>query len=347
MDIPSSLIAQTPKPKGDSRLLVRERDGELTHTDFANLPQLLTPESLLIFNDSKVFPARIITRALGKKMELFLLQQPEKIATDTYRSEALLKPNKAIEIGQKLELDRKVVAEVKAKENRGGHNIFTLHISCASSLQTWLESKAYVPLPPYIKRETPPTVDSPDYRAYQTVYARVSGSVAAPTAGLHFSTSLRQELEQQCINSAYITLHVSAGTFLPIRTENVADHTLLAEKYLLPAETLQAITTARRHHRPIIAVGTTTLRALESFFATSDNRPDTWQETSLYIYPQAKKFQPRVLNALLTNFHQPSSTLFLLVCGLLGRVATEKMYRTAIQQQYRFFSYGDACLLWL
>ena len=347
MDIPPALIAQTPCPRGESRLLVRDRDGKLTHAACKDLPRLLASESLLVFNDSKVFPARIITRVADKKMELLLLHQPAQITPDTYQSEALLKPSKGIEIGQKLELDSRVVAEVKARENRGGHNIFTLHISCAQSLNTWLENKAYVPLPPYIKREIPPTVDSLDYRAYQTVYARVSGSVAAPTAGLHFSSSLRQELEQRRINSAYVTLHVSAGTFLPVRSAHVADHTLLAEKYLLPAETLQVITSARCRHRPIIAVGTTTLRALESFFATPANRPDTWQETSLYIYPQREKFQPRILTALLTNFHQPSSTLFLLICGLIGSEATLELYRTAVREKYRFFSYGDACLLWL
>ena len=346
LTIPTALIAQTPRRRGATRLLVRTRDGQLTHTHFSKIASLLPRGTLLVLNNSKVFPARIkLTHG-----ELLLLGTPQRQADNLYTCEALGRPVRKLPVGTALQLADDLCVRIVAQQARGGHIILTLHFLYAGNLDTWLAQHACVPLPPYIKREDEqPAHLSADLHTYQTVYAAVSGSVAAPTAGLHFSHRSLRQLALAGIETAYLTLHVSAGTFLPLRTPDVAEHVLLPERYLMPQATLHALRTAQSQQRPIVAVGTTVLRALEDFFQAGKekSRADNWLETELFIYPQAEKYQPQLLHGLLTNFHQPDSTLFLLVCALLGTQEATHMYHTAVQRKYRFFSYGDSCLLWV
>ena len=346
VEIPPALIAQTPRRRGSTRLLVHSRAGQLQHTYFRKIASLLPRGTLLVLNNSKVFPARI----KFNQGELLLLGTPQLLHDNTYVCEALGRPVRKLPVGCELQLADDAHVQVMAQQQHSGHTTLTLHLCYAGNVNKWLARHACVPLPPYVKRDDEqPAYLSADLHTYQTVYASVSGSVAAPTAGLHFSHSCLRQLALAGIEVAYLTLHVSAGTFLPIRTENVAEHVLLPERYLLPPATLQAIRTAQTQQRPIVAVGTTVLRALEDFFSDGKEKDSAgnWLETDLFIYPQDKKFKPQLLNGLLTNFHQPSSTLFLLICALLGTQETTHMYRTAVQQKYRFFSYGDSCLLWL
>ena len=345
--IPPKLIAQMPRQRGKTRLLVRDSSGHLTHTYFSKISRILPRNTLLILNNSKVFPARL---NLPQGGELFLLNMPQATAKHLYTCEALGRPLRQLTVGCQLQLAEQVQIQVMAQRNCSEHVILTLQFSYTGDLSTWLHKNACVPLPPYIKRpHARPASQSADLHTYQTVYASVNGSVAAPTAGLHFSHSCLRQLALVGVEAAYLTLHVSAGTFLPIRTQNIADHKLLPEHYLLPQATLQAIRKAQTQQRPIVAVGTTVLRALEDFFqhGKEKSQADNWLTTELYIYPQTHKYTPQLLHGLLTNFHQPSSTLFLLICALLGTNTATAMYRTAVQHRYRFFSYGDSCLLWL
>lgn len=347
LTIPPKLIAQTPRQRGTTRLLVRDKNNHLTHTHFGKISSLLPRNTLLILNNSKVFPARL---HLPQDGELFLLNMPQVIAPYLYTCEALGRPQRKLPVGCQLQLDDQLLIQVTDQRNCSEHVILTLQFSYAGDLYAWLHKNARVPLPPYIKRpQARPAAQSADLHTYQTVYASVSGSVAAPTSGLHFSHSCLRQLALVGVEVAYLTLHVSAGTFLPVRSKNIADHKLLPERYLLPQATLQAIRKARTQQRPIVAVGTTVLRALEDFFRDGKEKHTAgkWLATELYIYPQAKKFQSSLLHGLLTNFHQPDSTLFLLICALLGTQEATHLYHTAVQQKYRFFSYGDSCLLWI
>ena len=346
LEIPPALIAQAPRLRGTTRLLVHTRDGQLQHTHFRKITSLLPRGTLLVLNNSKVFPARV---KLDKGGELMLLGTPQLLQDNLYVCEALGRPAHKLPVGCELQLNHDLCVRVVAQQQRSGHAILTLHLLYAGNLNAWLAQHACVPLPPYIKRDNEqPAHLSSDLHTYQTVYASVRGSVAAPTAGLHFSHSCLRQLALAGIETTYLTLHVSAGTFLPIRTLRVAEHVLLPERYLLPQATLQAIRTAQTQQRPIVAVGTTVLRALEDFFCEGKEKAaaGNWLETELFIYPQEKKLKPQLLHGLLTNFHQPSSTLFLLVCALLGTQEATHMYRIAVQKKYRFFSYGDSCLLW-
>lgn len=346
LEIPPALIAQAPRRRGTTRLLTRTRAGQLQHNHFRKIASLLPRGTLLVLNNSKVFPARLKFAQGG---ELLLLGTPTPHRDDLYVCEALGRPARKLPVGCELQLDRGARVRVVAQHRRSGHVILTLHLLYAGDLDVWLAQHACVPLPPYIKRaDEQPAHLSADLHTYQTVYASVRGSVAAPTAGLHFSHSCLRQLALAGIETAYLTLHVSAGTFLPIRTPHIAEHVLLPERYLLPQATLQAIRTAQTQQRPIVAVGTTVLRALEDFFREGKEKAsaDSWLKTELFIYPQAKKFEPQLLRGMLTNFHQPDSTLFLLVCALIGTQEAIHLYRTAVQRKYRFFSYGDSCLLW-
>ena len=348
--IPTELIAQTPLTRGQSRLLVRQVDGIVQHRQFRQLAELLSAGTVVVANNSRVFPARLFADH-QHRTELLLIDQPVKIDKDLYTSRALLKPSKKVTVGTTFDCRAGLQVEVVGRHLHGGHLVFDLRLKGIDDLPAYLLEQAHVPLPPYIKRpELQPASASDDYLQYQTVYAESTGSVAAPTAGLHFSQASIEQLSNKGIELVYLTLHVSAGTFLPIRANNIANHKLLAEKYLIPQKTFDVIYKAHLEKRAIIAVGTTTFRALESFFATGtpSKMTNSWQTTDLYLYPRGQQcYHPIMIDALLTNFHQPTSTLFLLICALLGTETVTDLYRLAIGKRYRFFSYGDACLLWL
>lgn len=348
--IPTELVAQTPLARGESRLLVRQTDGMVQHRQFYQLAELLSAGTVVVANDSRVFPARLFID-YPRRTELLLIDQPSKIDKALYISRALLKPSKKVTVGRTFSCSAGLEVEVIARHSHGGHLVFEVQLTGIDDLPAYLLKQAHVPLPPYIKRpELQPASDSVDYLQYQTVYAESSGSVAAPTAGLHFSQTSLEQLSNKGIEIVYLTLHVGAGTFLPIRAKDVAEHQLLAEKYLIPQKTFDVICKARQEKRAIIAVGTTTFRAIESLWATDEpsKLTDSWQTTDLYLYPRGQQcYHPAMIDALLTNFHQPTSTLYLLICALLGIETTADFYRLAISKRYRFFSYGDACLLWL
>ena len=346
--IPSELIAQRPLARGKSRLLVRRADGEVQHRQFQQLADLLSTGTVVVANDSRVFPARLFANH-PQRFELLLVDQPCKIAEARYTSRALLRPSKKIAVGTTFNCRAGLRVEVIDRQSHGGHLLFEVQLAGIDDLPNYLLEQAHVPLPPYIKRPMlQPANCSDDYTQYQTVYADTTGSVAAPTAGLHFSQPCLDRLSNKGIEMVYLTLHVGAGTFLPIRAKNVADHQLLAEKYLIPQETFNVLYRARQERRPIVAVGTTTFRAVESFFAIDNpsTKTNCWQTTDLYLYPRQQQcYHPQMIEALLTNFHQPNSTLFLLICALIGTENASDLYRLAVRERYRFFSYGDACLL--
>jgi S-adenosylmethionine:tRNA ribosyltransferase-isomerase len=339
-DLPDDLIAQGPPPeRGASRLLVLPRDGgPLVHTRFDALTDYLRGGDLLALNNTRVFPARLIGNRVpsGGAVECLLVRRAED-----GRWEALVHP------GQKLKPGSRVLFARNGVELHG--EILERHFYGRRTIRLWtageggvdaaVDAIGHVPLPPYIKRD-----DRPDDRErYQTVYARERGSIAAPTAGLHFTPDLLLELERRGIERAEITLHVGYGTFKPVRTGTVEAHTVDAERFSIDAPAAAAISRAMRERRRIVAVGTTTVRALESLDLGPDGeiRPIAG-ETTLFIYP-GRAF--RIVQGLITNFHLPRSSLLMLVAAFAGRERVMATYREAVAERYRFYSYGDAMLI--
>ena len=338
-DLPPKLIAQHPvRPRDAARLLV-VRKAALEDRQVRDLPQLLRPGDLLVFNNTRVIPARLIGRRGAARIEV-TLHQPVRGAEDARQSRwrAFARPARRCRVGDLLSFGPDLEAEVLAK-GEGGE--ITLAFRCAPEvLLERLESSGQMPLPPYIKR--PPDGDAQDRADYQTMFALRPGAVAAPTAALHFTPRLMTALEQAGIGHAFVTLHVGAGTFLPVKVEDTEAHRMHAEWYEVPLDTAARINGARAAGGRIVAVGTTVLRTLESV-ADSDGlvRPAAG-ETRLFITPG---YQFRSVGLLLTNFHLPRSTLFMLVAAFAGLERIKTAYAHAIERGYRFYSYGDACLL--
>ncbi|MFK7824774.1 MAG: tRNA preQ1(34) S-adenosylmethionine ribosyltransferase-isomerase QueA [Oligoflexales bacterium] len=355
-DLPQEQIAQTPCSKrSGSRLLVKEQNGSLLNHYVIDLPKLLPANSLLIFNDTQVFPSRLIGKLeTGGKVELFLLYSP--IHAKDFSIPAIGKPFKKLKEGTKIYFEDGLIACIKSRDPEAASPTLQLQFNFKSSdLIDWTIRNGYVPLPPYIKRKKAlPARESEDLTRYQTVYANKLGSVAAPTAGLHFTPELLSDLHTANIETANITLHVGAGTFMPIKTENIDAHVMHTEQYSIPSATWEKITHARKSGKNIIPVGTTSLRCLESFNKLLSNGyqakdiVDQWHETELFIRPKnnADRFYSSLINGLMTNFHQPCSTLFMLICALVGYQEAKKIYEFAIDHNYRFYSYGDSNLLW-
>jgi S-adenosylmethionine:tRNA ribosyltransferase-isomerase len=342
-DLPEELIAQEPPAvRGASRLLTLDRQtGALADRAFADLPSLLTPSDLLVVNDTKVFAARLLGRRLpgGGAAECLLLRPLER-RDDGERWEALVHPGQRLKEGARIEFGEPpscIHAEVCDRRFQG-RRIVRLWTDGAP-LATVVDAIGHVPLPPYIRRAD----TSGDRDRYQTVYARARGSVAAPTAGLHFTPDILAALDARGIERAAITLHVGYGTFQPIRADRVEDHQMERETYAVTPAAAAALSRARRDGRRIVAVGTTTTRTLESLqlSESGDVLPGTG-ETALFIHP-GHRF--RVVSGLLTNFHLPRSSLLLLVCALAGRARVLAAYDHAIRAAYRFYSYGDAMLI--
>lgn len=338
--LPSELIAQHPPAKRtDSRLLVLSRKtGRLTDCRFANVGDFLSPGDCLILNNTKVVPARFFARrATGAKIEgLFLAEAAPGQWT------VMLKGTRKLKRGETLYLknrDRndfcKAVLLEKLEEGK-----CLLKIESDGDALTILEKIGFPPLPPYIKREDDPTVAREDAMRYQTVYARVNGAVAAPTAGLHFTDSLIDNLRAGGIDFAYITLHVGAGTFKPVAAENLEDHRIHAEKFTIDAENARRINAAKNKGGRIIAVGTTSVRTLESL--PGPHIEPAAGTTDIFITPG---YEFKFIDAMITNFHLPRSTLLALVAAFAGLENTLAAYRHAIAEKYRFYSYGDAMLI--
>ena len=326
-DLPQDLIAQRPAvPRDSARLLDVAADG-LHDRGVRDLPRLLQPGDLLVFNDTKVIPARLIgTRASGGKVEALLIRQQ---ASDRWL--AFARPGKRLRIGDTLTFgtlagkvaDKHADGSIDIAFDRGG-----------PALMAAIETAGAVPLPPYIRDGI---ADARDRADYQTLFARVDGSVAAPTAGLHFTPELMASLEAAGIKTANVTLHVGAGTFQPVRVDDTDQHVMHSEWGEVSQATADAIVSAKR----VVSIGTTALRLLESVARSGPIRPWTG-ETDIFITPG---FQFRAIDVLLTNFHLPRSTLFMLVSAL-GLETMQAAYAHAIAQRYRFYSYGDACLLY-
>jgi S-adenosylmethionine:tRNA ribosyltransferase-isomerase len=340
-DLPPERIAQEPPGRrGTSRLLRLDRStGAIAHHTFADLPDLLAPGDLLVVNDTRVFPARLIGRRLpgGGAAECFLVKPaPEP---DTWV--ALVHPGQRLRPGARMNFDRdghRLEAEV-ISEHFGGRRIVRLHSPAGERVMDAVHAVGHVPLPPYVKRDD----TAADRERYQTVYARHEGSIAAPTAGLHFTPAILEALEARGVARASLTLHVGYGTFQPVRVETVEEHRMEAESFDVSPAAAELLTRARREGRRIVAVGTTTTRTLESLAIEPDGtiRPQHG-ETALFIYP-GHTFQ--LVTGLVTNFHLPRSSLLMLVSALAGREHVLAAYRNAIAEGYRFYSYGDAMLI--
>ncbi|MEF2243321.1 tRNA preQ1(34) S-adenosylmethionine ribosyltransferase-isomerase QueA [Paenibacillus sp. IITD108] len=339
--LPEELIAQTPlKERTASRLLgLNKQTGEITHGMFTDLESYLQAGDVLVLNNSRVIPARLmgIKADTGAKVELLLLKQ---LGED--RWEALAKPAKRMKLGSRLQFGvneegEPLLEAVVEEEGDMGARVIKFHYS--GIFQELLDRLGEMPLPPYIKERLE------ERERYQTVYSKQEGSAAAPTAGLHFTKEYLEQLAAKGVEIAYVTLHVGLGTFRPMSTETVEEHEMHAEYYELDEHNAGLIAKARQEGRRIIAVGTTSTRTLETIAERFGSEPiiacSGW--TSIFIYP-GYSFQ--IVNAMLTNFHLPKSTLMMLISALAGRDRVMKAYEEAIVSQYRFFSFGDAMFIY-
>lgn len=330
-DLPESLIAQTPaEPRDSSRLLVLDRrTGAVGHQLFSQILEHIRPGDLLIANDTRVIPARLLGKRAdtGGGVEVFLLHRRSQ---DIW--EVLVKPGKKMRPGQKVWFDDSLSCEVQDVTEFGGRVVRFLY---EGLFETVLDRLGETPLPPYIHQK----LTDPD--RYQTVYARERGSAAAPTAGLHFTPTLMEKVKNMGADFAFVTLNIGLGTFRPVRIENIAEHVMHREFYSVTPETVERILETRRRGGRIIAVGTTAVRTLESAAASGQLAAGSgWSE--LFIYPG---YEFRVIDALITNFHLPQSTLLMLISAFAGRENVLAAYREAVREQYRFFSFGDAMFI--
>jgi S-adenosylmethionine:tRNA ribosyltransferase-isomerase len=339
-DLPPRLIAQAPAASRDgSRLLVLDRrTGTTVHAEVRDLPRLLRRGDLLVLNNTKVFPARLLGRRVptGGTVECLLVGR-----LDADRWEALMHPGQKLRPGGRVVFsggERRLNGEVLERRFYG-RRVIRLWTDDGSAVDEAIDEIGHVPLPPYIRRPDEPA----DRERYQTVFARVRGSVAAPTAGLHLTEALLHRLAEAGVERVEITLHVGYGTFKPVRSETVEQHTVDAERFDIGPDQASAISRALAEQRRVIAVGTTTTRALESAAKAGSSRLQAvsgW--TDLFIYPG---FTFRVVSGLVTNFHLPRSSLLMLVSAFAGRDQTLSAYREAVRLGYRFYSYGDAMLI--
>ena len=339
--LPSELIAQNPlSVRSDSRLLVLDRSaGDVSDSGFGSLGDFLSPGDCLVLNDTKVLPARFFARrATGGKLEgLFLAADADGIW------KAYLKGIRKLKVGDEFYLkDRQKADFCKAVLlEKTGQGRCRLRIEADADAQTILDEIGFPPLPPYIKRDDDPAVAKADEQRYQTVYARQNGAVAAPTAGLHFTEPLIERLKQAGVKFAFITLHVGAGTFKPVTADNLEDHKIHQERFSIDEKNAAIINSVKNQGGRIIPVGTTSTRVLETV-ATGSRIEAAAGTTELFIMPG---YQFKIIDAMITNFHLPKSTLLALVGAFAGLENILAAYNHAIEQRYRFYSYGDAMLI--
>ena len=332
-DLPPELIAQTPLDRRDgSRLLTLNKEtGEYRHLHFYDLPGLLRPGDCLVLNDSRVLPARLIGHRLpgGGACEVLLL-----VDKGDKTWECLVRPGKKLRTGAKVSFgDGELTAEIVG-EVEGGNRLVRFHYE--GIFLEVLERLGKMPLPPYIKAELS------DPERYQTVYSRELGSAAAPTAGLHFTKELLEQIEAMGVHLAYVTLHVGLGTFRPVKEENITDHEMHAEYCMISQKTADIINETKAKGGRVICVGTTSCRTIESWAAEDGTLKESAGWTKIYIYPG---YRFKVLDGLITNFHLPESTLLMLVSALAGREHILAAYEEAVREKYRFFSFGDAMFI--
>ena len=340
--LPGELIAQEPLQQRDtSRLMVLDRKREtLEHACFQQLPAFLKSGDLLVANDTRVIPARLYgKKESGGWAELFLLNFIAGRAEGTQVWECLLKSRRKIRAGAKLSFSPSLSAEVL---ERSGNETWQVQLSFTGDFDTVLRETGITPLPPYIKRARTSSCSSPDRERYQTVYAQKNGAVAAPTAGLHFTPSLMDEISRKGAELSFVTLHVGYGTFQPIHHEDLEAHAMHKEFFEVTSDTAEKVNRAASERRRVIAVGTTSARVLETASHEDGTLRQSRGYTDLYMYPG---YSFKAVDALITNFHLPKSSLLLLVSAFAGTEFIKRAYREAIEQKYRFFSYGDAMLI--
>ena len=332
-DLPEELIAQDPlEDRSSSRLLVLDKEtGKIEHSKFIHVADHLRPGDCLVLNDTKVIPARLI----GEKedthgaVEVLLLKRKENNIWET-----LVKPGKKCRPGAKLSFgDGRLKAEVLEIVDEGNRLI---QFQYEGIWEEVLDSLGEMPLPPYITHKLK------DINRYQTIYARYEGSAAAPTAGLHFTDELLQEIEKKGVAIAYVTLHVGLGTFRPVKAENILEHHMHSESYQITEEAAQKINQAKKNGNRVICVGTTSCRTIESAANEQGELCAGSKDTNIFIYPG---YRFKVMDGLITNFHLPESTLVMLVSALAGREAVLEAYAQAVEERYRFFSFGDAMMI--
>lgn len=333
-DLPEELIAQTPvEPRSSSRMMCVDRcTGEVTHDHFYNLCEHLREGDLLVMNDSRVIPARLYGEKIdnGTFIEFLLLEQKgDKLW------EIICRPGKKAKVGTKFSFGGgRLIAEVVEVKDDGNR---VVRFECDGNFFTALDDVGQMPLPPYI------TAKLEDKERYQTVYSRELGSAAAPTAGLHFTPELLEKLHGMGVKTAFVTLHVGLGTFRPVKEDNVLEHKMHSEHYYLPKETADLINETKAKGGRVIAVGTTSCRTLESVATFYNEIAEHDGYTDIFIYPG---YEFKCIDGLITNFHLPESTLIMLVSAFMGYENTMNAYKTAVEEKYRFFSFGDSmCIL--
>ena len=331
-DLPENLIAQTPiEPRNSSRLLVLSKEnGEVAHDNFSNLMEYLKPGDCLVLNNTRVLPARIFGRRkdTGAVVEFVLLKQKEQLIW-----ECIAGPGKKAREGHEFIFSDKlsaVVNEVLSDGNR------ILKFECDGEFYSVLDEVGQMPLPPYIKEKLE------DAERYQTVYSKEIGSAAAPTAGLHFTDDMLEELKQKGINIAYVTLHVGLGTFRPVKVDEITEHKMHSEHYVVTKQAADIINETKEKGGRVICVGTTSCRTIESVATKYGRIKECSGDTDIFIYP-GYKFKS--MDALITNFHLPESTLIMLVSAFAGYENTMRAYKIAVDEKYRFFSFGDAMFI--
>ena len=332
-DLPVELIAQTPiENRSASRLLVLDKKtGEYQDKHFYDIVDLLDENDCLVFNNTKVIPSRIYGKKIDTDAFIEILLLKEK-TSDTW--EALSKPAKRIKVGTIISFGDGILKAECIEVKDEGIRVFKMHYE--GIFLEILDKIGEMPLPPYIHEKLQ------DKNRYQTVYAKVEGSAAAPTAGLHFTNEIIEELKKKKVQLEYITLHVGLGTFRPVMVENIEDHVMHSEFYLINKETAERLNEAKRLGKRIISVGTTSTRTLEANFSKYGMFKETSEATNIFIYPP---YEFKAIDALITNFHLPKSTLLMLVSSLAGKDNILNAYQHAIEEKYRFFSFGDAMFI--
>ncbi len=333
-DLPQEQIAQSPvSPRDSSRFLVCEKNGLLTDKIFHDLPDFLNEGDVLVINQSKVIPARLFFQDVntGSPLEILLLRQKE--LNQWY---CMVKPGKKAKPGKRFTLENgKLNAEIISVEENGDR-LVSFEYDPSKTFMELLDEIGNMPLPPYITKRLE------DKSRYQTVYAKTNGSAAAPTAGLHFTDELLAKIKEKGVIIAPVLLHVGIGTFRPVKEEDITKHPMHSEFFSIPEQTADIIKKAKQEGRRIISVGTTSCRTLESAFDCQGNLILNNTNTDIFIYPG---YQFKVVDSLITNFHLPESTLIMLVSALLGHEQTMSAYRHAVENNYRFFSFGDAMMI--
>jgi len=337
--LPEELIAQEPLADRSASLLLHlnRSSDSLLDRPFSEFPEILRSDDLVVFNNTRVFPARLYGQrasAAAGKIEVLLTRQ---LSTEPNEWQCLVRPGRKIAVGDRLFFGASHELQAVVTD-RGAYGERTIRFDTVPDFFRLIEQLGHVPLPPYISREDRPA----DRERYQTVFARERGSVAAPTAGLHFTPEILARIRERGIETAEITLHVGLGTFQPVRVERVEDHQIHREAYSITPETAEAIDRAHSASRRIVAIGTTTVRALEHAASQSPEIQPGWAEADIFIHPG---YVFKVVGALLTNFHLPQSTLLMLVCAFAGQDRVLAAYRHAVENRYRFYSYGDCMFL--